>query len=170
METQLINRVASSGIITINLEDFYPTCDFKVFDISDFLFHGLILKEKEFRTTLKELDWSVFRDKTVLILCSTDAIVPLWAYMLISQYLHGVANDIFVGTEKEFIKTWYYHALEKFDWTPYENQKIVVKGCGHKTVPEDAYARITKHLMPIAGSIMFGEPCSTVPVYKKKLM
>jgi hypothetical protein len=168
METQLINRVAGSGIITINLEDFFPKGEFKIFDISDFLFHGLILKEKDFRTALKEMDWKDFSGKIVIVQCSTDAIIPMWAYMLISQYLSGVARDIFVGTEKEFIKGWYYSALEKFDWSVYVDKKIVVKGCGTKPIPEDAYSRITQFLMPVAGSIMFGEPCSTVPVYKKK--
>ncbi|MFZ1703634.1 MAG: DUF2480 family protein [Saprospiraceae bacterium] len=170
MESQLVNRVASSGIVTLNLEDYFPKHDFLVFDISQFLFHGLILKEKEFRLALKEEDWTTYSDKIILIQCSTDAIIPLWAYMLISNYLTGTAKDVFVGSQEEYIKSFMVNALHGIDWTQYSDQRIVVKGCGNKPVPADAYARITQLLRPFVKSIMFGEPCSTVPVFKKPLV
>lgn len=166
MESPLINRVASSGILTLNLEDFFPDKECVVFDIQPYLFHGLILKEKDFRTALKELDWQMYQDKIVLIQCSSDAIIPMWAYMLISQYLEGVASEVFVGTEPEFIKAWYHRILQEKDWSSYEDSRVVVKGCGEKPVPPEAYGVVTFLLKPFAKSIMFGEPCSTVPIYK----
>ncbi|MBK8620624.1 MAG: DUF2480 family protein [Saprospiraceae bacterium] len=167
MESSLINRVASSGIMTLNLEDFFPDKDRMIFDIQPYLFHGLILKEKDFRSALKELDWTTFEDKIVLIQCSSDAIIPMWAYMLISQYLEGVAYEVFVGTDAEYIKSWYHKALKENDWSSYHDCRVVVKGCGEKPVPPEAYSMITFLLKPFAKSIMFGEPCSTVPIYKK---
>lgn len=167
METQLVNRVANSGIVTLNLEDFFPKLDFYVFDISEYLFHGLILKEKEFRIALQELEWSPYKDKVVLIQCSSDAIIPLWAYMLITKYLTDTARDVFVGTKEEYIKSYMMVALNQVEWEKYADQRIVIKGCGDHPVPAEAYARITFKLQPFAKSIMFGEPCSTVPVYKK---
>lgn len=167
MEPQLINRVANSGLITINLEDFYPKQEFIIFDLKDFLFQALILKEKDFRLALKDLDWTGYQDKIVLIQCSADAVIPLWAYMLVAQYLTGIASDVFVGNVDEYLKAHYKQVLEQNNWTEMIDQRIVVKGCSDKAVPEDAYALLTKILKPIAKSIMFGEPCSTVPVYKK---
>lgn len=167
MESTLVNRVATSGLITLNLEDYFPKKDIMVFDIAVYLFHGLILKEKEFRVALKEVDWTVYQDKTVLIQCSTDAILPLWSYMLISQYLQGVASDVFVGDESEYIKASYYKTLSGVRWEDFNDQRVVIKGCGHLPVPEEAYAHVTFLLKPFAKSIMFGEPCSTVPVFKK---
>lgn len=167
METQLINRVANSGLITINLEEYFPKNEFAIFDLKDYLFHGLILKEKDFRLSLKEADWSVYKNKTVLIQCTADAIIPLWAYMLVTQYLSGMADEVFVGSQEEFVKAHYKKVLSDKDWSDMADQRIVIKGCSDKPVPEEAYALMTHILVPIAKSIMFGEPCSTVPVYKK---
>jgi hypothetical protein len=163
----LVNKVAESGLITINLEQYFPDIQAAVFDIKDYLFHGLILKEKEFREALKELDWSVYAGKTVMIICSTDAIIPLWAYMLIASGLTGVAKDIYHGTEEEYLKMHYHGALEKIDPEQYKDKRIVIKGCSDKEVPAYAYAKITSLLKPYAQSIMFGEPCSTVPIFKR---
>lgn len=167
MEQQLVNKVTNSGLITINLEEFYPDQEITTFDLKDFLFHGLILKEKDFRLSLKELDWSGYQDKIVLIQCSADAIIPLWAYMLVTQYLSGIASDVFAGNAEEYLKAHYKQVLEQKNWEDMVDQRIVVKGCSDKFVPEEAYALMTKILKPLAKSIMFGEPCSTVPVYKK---
>jgi hypothetical protein len=165
--TILVNRVAESGIITINLEDFFPRSEFKVFDIKDFLFHGLILKEKDFREALKNLDWSEYTHKIVLVTCSTDAIIPLWAYMLIDTYLYNVAVDSYHGTEEEYLRMHYRSELKKINPEQYADKRIVIKGCSSKPVPSYAYAYITHLLRPYAQSIMFGEQCSTVPIFKR---
>jgi hypothetical protein len=163
----LINKVAESGIVTLNLEMFFPEKEFVVFDIKDYLFHGLILKEKEFREALKLLDWAAYQDKIVLVNCSTDAIIPLWAYMLIENYLVNVAADSYQGSTEDYLRMHYKKVIESMDVLQYKEQRIVIKGCGTKPVPSYAYAVITKVLKPFAQSIMFGEPCSTVPVFKR---
>lgn len=165
--TPLINRVAESGIITFNLEDLYPEADFISFDIKDYLFHGLILKEKDFRDALKSMDWSSYNGKIVLVGCSTDAIIPLWAYMLINQHLVNIATDVYNGSEEEYLKMYYREALQKIDYQQYKDQRVVIKGCSNRPVPANAYAFITSMMQPYAQSIMFGEPCSTVPIFKR---
>ena len=165
--TTLVNRVAESGIITINLEDYFPKFAFKIFDIKDFLFHGLILKEKDFRESLKNMDWSDFASKIVLVTCSADAVIPLWAYMLIESHLFGIAKDAYHGTEEEYLKMHYRSVLNNIDVKQYTEKRIVIKGCSNKPVPSYAYAYITHLLRPFAQSIMFGEPCSTVPIFKR---
>ncbi|HRO08097.1 MAG TPA: DUF2480 family protein [Saprospiraceae bacterium] len=166
-EKTLVNRVAASGLITLNLEDYFPTSEIATFDIKDYLFHGLILREKDFRDALKQLDWSVYKDKIVLVNCSTDAVIPLWAYMLIENYLMHIATDTYQGTEEEYLRMFYRETLENTDFTQYQNQRIVIKGCGNKPVPSYAYTKITALLIPLVQSLMFGEPCSTVPIFKK---
>lgn len=166
-EKILVNRVAESGIITINLEDYFPKNEFAIFDIKDYLFHGLILKEKDFRESLKNLDWSVYSNKIVLIVCNTDAIIPLWAYMLIEICLCDIAADTYHGCEEEYLKMYYRFILQKINPSQYQDQRIVIKGCGNKPVPAFAYSNITALLKPFAQSIMFGEPCSTVPIFKR---
>ena len=166
-ENTLVNRVANSGLITLNLEDHYPQQEMAVFDIKDYLFHGLILKEKDFRKALKELDWEQYRDKIVLILCSTDAIIPVWAYMLITSYVEGIAADIFAGEQEEFLKAHYYKVIKQMDLSKYQDERIVIKGCSNKLVPAAAYLQLTEGLKPFAQSIMYGEPCSTVPIFKR---
>ena len=163
----LVNKVANSGLITINLEDFYPTQDIISFDLKEFLFKELILKEKEFRTTLKDLDWSVYKDKIVLIYCSTDAILPVWSFMLVSAYLKPFAYNIFQGTQVEFLKHHYEKVVQNYDATELDQKRVVIKGCSTKDVPPSAYAAITAKLQPVAQSIMYGEPCSTVPIFKR---
>jgi len=167
MENKLINRVAKSGLLTINLEEFYPKSELCSFDLKDYLFHGLILKEKEFRQALKDHDWSIYTDKHVFIHCSSDAIIPTWAYMLVASGLYQIANSIYQGTEKEFLNHYYCQVLKNIDYSQYEGKKIVIKGCSNKPVPIGAYVALTNHLKLHALSIMYGEPCSTVPIYKK---
>ncbi len=166
-DSTLVNRVAASGLITINLEDYFPQKAIVNFDIKEYLFHGLILKEKDFRAAMKQLDWSIYKDKIVLVNCSTDAIIPLWAYMLIENYLIGVVWDTYQGTEEEYLRMHYREAIDRIGVEQYIDKRIVIKGCGDKPVPSYAYAKITNRLMPYVQSLMFGEPCSTVPIYKK---
>lgn len=166
-DAPLVNRIAASGLITLNLEDYYPEADIVEFDIKDYLFHGMILKEKDFRLALKELDLSVYKDKIVLINCSADAVIPLWAYMLIESYLTNVAHDTYQGTQEEYLRMHYRQALDKMDAAQYQDQRIVIKGCGNKPVPSYAYAKISQQLIPYVQSLMFGEPCSTIPIFKR---
>jgi len=163
----LINRVANSGLITINLEEFFPKEKVVVFDLKDYLYKELILKEKDFRTALKELDWSQYEGVNLLVICSADAIIPVWAYMLVAGYAEPFANEIFQGDETTFYKVAFENTLRDFDGAQYEGRKIIIKGCSNKPVPPAAYVMLTKKLRPFAQSIMYGEPCSTVPIFKR---
>ena len=164
---ELVNRVASSGLVTLNLEEYFPKADMVVFDLKNYLFMELILKEKDFREALTTHDWSQYDQKILLVYCSADAIIPVWAYMLVSAYAEAYALDIFQGDQEAYIKAHYYHVLSNLDLQRYEDQRIVIKGCSEKPVPAAAYLDLTKRLRPLVKSIMYGEPCSTVPVFKK---
>jgi hypothetical protein len=166
MEDLIINKVAQSGLVTLDLEKYYPDEKIALFDLKDYLFMELILKEKEYREALKNLDWSLYQDKIVAIGCSTDAIIPLWAYMLAVTYLDPVAKDIIFGKEADVLDILFIKNILKIETKEFEGKRVVVKGCGDKKVPESAYIEITKILRPVVKSIMFGEPCSTVPIYK----
>jgi hypothetical protein len=167
MDKPLVNRVASSGLITINLEEFFPKEEVVVFDIKDYLFMELILKEKDFRDALKEHDWNQYEGKNLIVYCSTDAIVPVWAYMLVAAYAEPFAKRVFQGDEDTFYKVVFNEAISKIDAAQYEEKRIVVKGCSNKPVPPSAYVELTRVLRPFAQSIMYGEPCSTVPIFKR---
>lgn len=167
MSDPLINKVAESGLVTLDLETYYPHGKTVVFDLKEHLFMGMILKEKDFREALKQLDWSAYKDKYVAVTCSADAIIPVWAYMLVAAYLQPVARDIVMGDEKELHKSLFLKNLSRINVQEFEDKRIVVKGCGDTPIGEFAYMEITKLLMPVAKSIMYGEPCSTVPVFKK---
>ena len=167
MSGPLINRVAKSGIITINLENYYPEQKIVEFDLKDFLYMEMILKEKDFRNSLKEKDWSVFADKIVLVYCSTDAIIPVWAYMLVASYLEPIAKEVYAGDSEAYLSHYYFNVVEALDITPFIEKRIVIKGCSDKPVPAGAYQSLTKKLKPHVLSIMYGEPCSTVPIYKR---
>lgn len=167
MEKALVNKVANSGLVTINLEEFFPVNDIVSFDLKDHLFHGLILKEKDFRQALKEIDWTIYADKHLCIYCSADAIIPTWAYMLVASLAADHAETVYQGTEKEFLSHYYNHILEDLNIDEYNEKRLIIKGCSNKPVPPAAYAALTKKLRPIALSIMYGEPCSTVPIYKR---
>jgi hypothetical protein len=166
MSEAIVNKVANSGLISLDLENFLPKEEEVLFDLKDHLFMGLILKEKDFREALKNLDWSVYQDKYVAITCSADAIIPVWAYMLVASYLQPVAKDIFTGTKDEMHKHFFINNLSLIDPKEFEGQRVVVKGCGDVPIDNAAYAAITKILRPVVKSIMYGEPCSTVPVFK----
>jgi hypothetical protein len=168
MSEAIVNKIANSGLITIDLEKYLPGENVAIFDLKDHLFMGLILKEKDFREALKNLDWLVYQDKYVAITCSADAIIPAWAYMLVVTYLDGVAKDSYVGTAEEMKKHLFLKNIGAIDVNEFTDQRIVVKGCGDVNIESFAYAEITKVLLPVVKSIMYGEPCSTVPVFKKK--
>ena len=168
MEDIIVNKVAQSALTTINLEKYYPQETIVSFDLKDHLFMELILKEKEYRETLKTLDWNIYKDKIVAIYCSADAIIPLWAYMLAVSYLQPFAKDIIFGNEREVFNQLFLKNLDKMDVREFEGKRVVVKGCGDKKIPETAFVEITKILRPVVKSIMYGEPCSTVPIFKNK--
>jgi hypothetical protein len=169
MSDQIINKVAESGLITIDLEKYLPLKEeMAVFDLKDFLFMGMILKEKDFREALKQHDWEQYRNRNVAITCSADAIIPVWAYMLVTSYLQPVAKTTQVGSEKEVHKAIFLNNISSINVAEFSDKRIVLKGCGETPIDDFAYAEATRKLLPVAKSIMYGEPCSTVPVYKKK--
>ena len=168
MTNGFINKVADSGIITIDLASFMQGVEFNAFDIKPHLFMELILKEKDFRAALSSLDISVFQDKVVGIYCSADAIIPMWANMLIVSAIQPVAKAIYFGNENEARDQYLLDQINAMQTADYKDQRIVIKGCGETPIGESAYIAITQKLRPIAKSIMYGEPCSTVPVYKRK--
>jgi Protein of unknown function (DUF2480) len=167
MEEVFVNKVSDSGIITLNLEDYYPKAEIVLFDLKGYLFMELILKEKEFREALKNLDLSVYKDKNVALTCTTDAIIPMWAYMLVASYLQPIANEVVFGDEDFLRKTLFLKNLYKINSNDFVDKRVVIKGCGDLAIGESAYVEITNLLRPVAKSIMYGEPCSTVPIYKK---
>jgi len=167
LEQPLVNRVAQSGLVTIDLEELYPAGEIVPFDLKDYLFMGLILKEKDFREALKAHDWSQYQGKNLAVFCSADAIIPMWAYMLVATYAAPFVADIAQTTPELFAETAFLKKLSTLNISDYEGKRLVIKGCSDKPVPPSAYLEITRRLQPVALSIMFGEPCSTVPVYKK---
>jgi hypothetical protein len=167
MENTLVNKVANSGLITINLENHYPTLDIVDFDLKDFLFQGMILREKDFRTAMKEIDWTQYEGKVITCFCSADAIIPVWAYMLVASYLKGIAADIYFGNKADYLNIYYKNLINNWEIAEYQDQRIVIKGCSNKPVPAAAYGYVTLLLKDVAQSIMYGEPCSTVPITKR---
>lgn len=166
-ESGIVNRVANSGLITFDLEEYYQAGERVLLDIQDQLFQGLILREKDFRDYIKTTDWSTFRDKFVAITCSSDAIIPTWAYMLLSSALQPYAKQVVFGDLQTLETKIYSEQLSQVDWASFANAKVVIKGCSKVAVPLQAYVEATRLLKPYAASIMFGEACSTVPVYKR---
>ncbi|MBK6937367.1 MAG: DUF2480 family protein [Chitinophagaceae bacterium] len=167
MSEPIINKVAESGLITLDLEQYFPKGETAVFDLKDYLFMGMILKEKDYREALKAKDWSEYKEKNVAMLCSADAIIPVWAWMLAATYLQPVAKELVMGDEKELHKARFLKNLSTINAKEYEDKRVVIKGCGETPIPDYVYMEITRLLRPFVKSIMYGEPCSTVPVYKK---
>lgn len=167
-EDVIINRVANSGLLTIDLEEYLPKSPIKTFDLKEHLFRGLILKEKDFREALKSWDWEQYRDSYLTIICSTDAIIPMWAYMLVTAYAEPMTKDIFVGTTEEMHKHVFLKNIATINPEVYTDQRVIIKGCGDHPIDAAAYAAITQLLRPVVKSIMYGEACSNVPIYKKK--
>ncbi len=170
MSVLLNNKVAESGIITIDLASFLNDKEIVLFDIKPFLFMELILKEKDFRAALLSTDWSVFQGKVVGIYCTVDAIIPMWANMLIVSALQPVAKAVYFGDETKVREQVLLEEINKIATQDYDDQRVVIKGCGETPIGESAYVAITQKLRPVVKSIMYGEPCSTVPVYKKKAL
>jgi hypothetical protein len=168
MSEPFVNKVAESGLVTLDLEKYYPKQPTAVFDLKDHLFMGMILKEKDFREALKNLDWSVYQNKAVAVTCSADAIIPVWAWMLVATQLEPIASTIVMGSEKELHKALYLENIAAINTAEFEDKRVVIKGCGETPIDDYVYMEITKRLRPVVKSIMYGEPCSTVPVYKKK--
>lgn len=170
MEIQetIVNKVAASGLLTVDLETYFPQGERVVYDIKDNLFHGLILREKDFRAFVKEHDWTQYQDKYVGIICSADAIVPTWAYMLIANQLEPYATDVVFGDLETIDVLLYDRVLSQLDMEQFRDQRVVVKGCGDLKLPAHAFVKFTHLLSKVAKSIMYGEPCSTVPVFKRK--
>lgn len=167
VENEIVNKVSQSGLVTIDLEEFYPKGERVLFDIKDHLFQGLILREKDFREFIKNEDWNKYKDKYVALTCSADAIVPTWAYMLLATHLEPVAKKVVFGNLETLETILYNEILSTINPEEYKDARIVIKGCGDLPVPKAAYVQITNILRPVAKSIMYGEPCSTVPLYKK---
>ena len=169
MSDVIVNKVAESGLVSLDLQDFLPVpANVATFDLKDHLFMGMILKEKDFRATLLNLDWAAYGGKDVAVFCSADAIIPAWAYMLVATNLEPVATSVFLGVEAAMRKQLLLSAIDALPAEDYRDKRVVVKGCGDNEIPPDAYLRITMKLRPVAKSIMYGEPCSTVPVFKRK--
>ncbi len=168
MSETIVNKIANSGLITLDLENYLPKGEMATCDLKEHLFMAQILKEKDFREALKNLDWSLYQNKNVNITCSADAIIPSWAYMLVVVYLQPVAKEVYTGTKDEMKKQLFLKNIAAIDANEFKEQRIVVKGCGDANIESYAYAAVTSKLLSVAKSIMYGEPCSTVPVYKKK--
>ena len=165
--SEIVNRVSSSPIVSINMEEFYPQEERLLFDLKPFLFQELILREKDFRQSLKELDWSVYSNKWVAVTCTVDAIIPTWAYMLVCSYLENVALGYVIGTMENLEQHIAEITLSKIDVEEFKDRPIVIKGCSKFPIPLFAYGRLISLLQSQARSLMFGEPCSTVPLFKK---
>lgn len=165
---EIRNKVAESGLITIDLEKYYPALEPLPFDLKNFLFMEMLLKEKDFRESLDQHDWHQYENRDVAVYCSTDAIVPMWAYMLVASKLSGIARSIISGNPEEAFKQIFIENIRQVNAGTFEGKRVVVKGCGEKPIPEYAYAAISIKLLPVVKSLMYGEPCSTVPVYKRK--
>lgn len=168
MAEEIINRVANSKLKVIDLEDFYPDGKRILFDIKDWLFEGLVLREKDFRASVKAHDWSQYDESYVALFCSSDAIIPDWAYMLITVNLMGIAKKVVLGDLDHLESILYTSIISEMDLSEYKDMPVIIKGCSHKPVPANALVMLTERLVPVAKSIMFGEACSAVPLHKKK--
>jgi hypothetical protein len=166
-ETPLINRVAESGLTTLDLADLLPKQPILVFDMKPFLVQGLVLMEKPFREQLKQTDWQLYHDQIVAVYCSADALIPKWAYMLLASYLQPVAKQVVYGSTADAENALLLSAIAKIDPKQYEGARLVIKGCGDRDIPAEAYLAISTQLLPVVKSLMYGEPCSTVPIYKQ---
>lgn len=168
MADDIINRVAQSKLVVVDLEDFYPKGKRVLFDIKDWLYEGLVLREKNFRQLVKDYDWSVHQDQYVALTCSTDAIIPAWAYMLIALELVPYSKQTIIGDLETLETSIYQTIINSLDLNAYQDKPVIIKGCSHKPVPDNAYIMLSEKLKPVANSIMYGEACSSVPLFKRK--
>ena len=168
MAEEIVNRVAQSKLITFDLEEHYPEGKRIIFDIKDWLYEGLILREKEFRDFVKNHDWAQYQDHYIALNCSSDAIIPAWAYMLITSQLVPFAKKVIIGTLDQLETSVFQDVITSLDVESLRDKPVIVKGCANKPIPENAYIMLLKKLQPIAKSVMYGEACSSVPLYKRK--
>jgi hypothetical protein len=164
---EIINRVTASPLVTLDLEDFFPGGEMVTFDIKEHLFQDVMLREKDFREFVRKNDWSIYSGKNVAIFCSSDAIVPVWAYMLVATKISPYASHFVFGDHGKLELALWKESLSRIDTVNFADAKVVIKGCGKKTIPEFAFVEAARILWPHVSSIMYGEPCSTVPVYKR---
>ncbi|MBJ7879451.1 DUF2480 family protein [Gelidibacter salicanalis] len=168
MEDEIINRVANSKLLVVDLEDYYPKGQRTVLDIKEWLFQELVLREKDFREHVKQHDWAQYQDHYVALTCTSDAIVPAWAFMLLTVHLEPYAKTIVIGSLEQLESSIYQEVIHNLDTAAFVDQPLIIKGCAHKPVPANAYIMLSQKLRPIARSIMYGEACSSVPLYKRK--
>lgn len=168
MEEEIINRVANSKLVVVDLEDYYPKGKRTVVDIKDWLFEELVLREKDFRESVKQHDWSQYQDDFVALTCTSDAIVPAWAFMLLTMHLQPYAKKTVIGSLEQLETSIFQDIIQNLDLEPFTNKPLIIKGCAHKPVPANAYIMLSTRLKPVAQSIMYGEACSSVPLYKRK--
>ncbi|WP_196891265.1 DUF2480 family protein [Aureivirga marina] len=168
MAEEIVNRVAKSPLVTIYLEDYFPTNPRMEIDIKNWLFEGIILKEKDFRAYLEEHNWEQYQDAFVSIFCSEDAIIPTWAYMLVATKVTPFAKKVMKGNKQDLENAIFQEIINNLDYSTFEGKPVIIKGCASKPIPENVYVHLIEKLQPVAKSIMFGEACSTVPLYKKK--
>lgn len=169
MEKEIVNRVERSGIITLNFEELLAEQPSAEFDLAPYLWQGLALKEKDFRDGLEQFDWSALANQHVSVFCSADAIIPTWAFMLVASHLQKVNAKAFYGSYRETLEQRLLDILANFPMEELENKRVVIKGCGKLDLSPSAYLAATQLVQPHAKLLMFGEPCSTVPIFKKKL-
>ena len=167
MAEEIVNRVANSKLITINLEDYYPEGERVLFDVKDWLLQGFVLRESEFREQAKNHDWSQYEGKFIALTCSSDAIIPAWAFMLLATYLQPFAKKVITGDLETLETVLYTEVISKMDVSNLQDKPVIVKGCAHKPVPKNAYLLLIEKLQPVVKSLMYGEACSSVPLYKK---
>ncbi|MBW2961886.1 DUF2480 family protein [Mesonia aestuariivivens] len=168
MAEEIINRVANSKLVTFNLEEYYPEGERVLFDIKDWLYEGFVLREKDFREDVKNYNWSVHQNQFIALTCSSDAIVPAWAYMLITTQLQPYAQKIILGDLQQLEISIYQEVINTIDFEKFRDLPVIVKGCSKKPVPDNAYLQVVQKLQPVVKTIMFGEACSSVPLFKKK--
>ena len=168
MPEEIINRVANSKLVTLNLEEYYPEGKRVLFDIKDWLYEGFVLREKEFRQQVAEYQWSEYADCYVALTCTSDAIIPGWAYMLLSLQLADISKKVIIGDLEALETSIYQDVIQSLDVSDYKDKPVIIKGCSKKPVPENAYIMLARKLKPVAKSIMYGEACSSVPLFKRK--
>ena len=168
MGDTIVNRVAASALITFDLEKLYQIGSRQSIDLSQWLDQGLLLKEKEFRAQLKAHDWTIYRDKFISLHCSTEAILPAWAYLLVTTHLQPFARKVVLGNLKDLEVQLFAEEIQLLELSPYKDQPVIIKGCSENTVPQDAYVQLISKLQPVVKSLFYGEACSSVPLYKKK--
>lgn len=168
MENEIVNRVANSKLVVVDLEDYYPKGNRVILDIKDWLFEGLVLREKDFREQVANHDWSQYDNEYVALTCTSDAIVPAWAFMLLTMHLQPYAKKVVIGSLEQLETSLYQDIINRFDITEFVDKSLIIKGCTNKPVPANAYILLSERLRPVAKSIMYGEACSSVPLFKRK--